>query len=190
VNDAGDESGDVMDLTTAARTLGVSRQRVHQLIRAGRLPASWTGSSWVLTRAAVSAYGERPKAAGGPGRRATSGTPEPVRRRKPPTTPVDEIGRTLAISAVAAQVEHVRAMLGDAQARPYVASTLRALWQTPLQPEELAMASGASGRTLTRLRAVCRALREVGLLAEAGDGRLVVDQERIAALARTTDREG
>lgn len=51
---------ELLTVAQAARALGVNRWRVHQLIRAGRLPAERLGSVLVVRRTDVLAYQPRP----------------------------------------------------------------------------------------------------------------------------------
>jgi excisionase family DNA binding protein len=50
---------DLLTLAQAAARLGISRQRLHGLIRAGRLPAERLGNAWVLKEADLAAYTPR-----------------------------------------------------------------------------------------------------------------------------------
>jgi len=47
---------DALSVTEVAARLGVSRQRVHQLVEAGRIPATRVGHSILLARSDVAAY--------------------------------------------------------------------------------------------------------------------------------------
>jgi excisionase family DNA binding protein len=49
------DDGALVSTTEAAELLGVSRQRVLQLVTSGQLPATKVGDTWVLPRAAVAA---------------------------------------------------------------------------------------------------------------------------------------
>lgn len=53
---AGESESDAVSVTEAAALLGVSRQRVHQLIGEQRIPATRIGHSYAIARADVSAY--------------------------------------------------------------------------------------------------------------------------------------
>lgn len=187
MNMTDDDASDVITISIAARILGVSRQRVHQLVREGRLAGTWTGSNWVLSRSAVTAYNAQIKGRGGPGRRVTTDAPQPVRRRKPPQEPADAIAEVLAQPRIAEQLERARMALSDPQARHYVGSTMRALWETAMRPEELAQLRSAGPRTLTRLRAVFRALHDADLLADTGDDRSVVNHGFLAGLSKSSE---
>jgi excisionase family DNA binding protein len=50
---------DLLTLAQAAHRLGVSRQRVHWLIQAGRLPAERLGHAWVIRAADLAVYAPR-----------------------------------------------------------------------------------------------------------------------------------
>ena len=56
---------DVVDAAEAATLLGVTRQHVVHLIKAGRLPGKRLTATWVTTREAVKAYARNRR---GPGR--------------------------------------------------------------------------------------------------------------------------
>lgn len=59
---------DLIGATEAARLLGVTRQRVQQLVDTGKLPAQLIGRSLVLSRATVQSYAS--VAEGGPSKPA------------------------------------------------------------------------------------------------------------------------
>ena len=48
-----------------AEILGVNRQRVNQLAKAGRIGRQIAGRYWVLTRAEIEAFKHQPKSKGG-----------------------------------------------------------------------------------------------------------------------------
>ena len=50
---------DLLTLAQAARRLGVSRQRLHALIQAGRLPAERLGHAWVIRAADLAVHAPR-----------------------------------------------------------------------------------------------------------------------------------
>ena len=49
----------------AAQILGVNRQRINQLAKAGRLGRQIAGRYWVFTRAEIEAFKNQPKSKGG-----------------------------------------------------------------------------------------------------------------------------
>ena len=49
----------------AAEILGVNRQRINQLAKAGRLGRQIAGRYWVFTRAEIEAFKNQPKSKGG-----------------------------------------------------------------------------------------------------------------------------
>jgi excisionase family DNA binding protein len=49
----------------AAKILGVNRQRINELARAGRIGRQVVGRYWVFTRAELEAYKAAPKSKGG-----------------------------------------------------------------------------------------------------------------------------
>jgi excisionase family DNA binding protein len=51
---------DLLTLAQAADRLGVSRQRLHALIQAGRLPAERLGHAWIIRAADLAAFTPRP----------------------------------------------------------------------------------------------------------------------------------
>ena len=52
-----------MSITEAAAVLGVSRQRVHAMVKAGILEAERIGSQWAVRKASVEARLEEGKSA-------------------------------------------------------------------------------------------------------------------------------
>ncbi|HEY0771870.1 MAG TPA: DUF87 domain-containing protein [Sphingobacteriaceae bacterium] len=93
----------------------------------------------------------------------------------------------LTIPAIAAKLKQAIAKVEPTAAR-YIPFVLRILWQATLTPHEIAEGRGTvSSRTMGRIQAASRALREVNLLVETGEGRLQVNQpeiERLRALAQ------
>jgi excisionase family DNA binding protein len=68
-----------MSTGEAARSLGVSPNRIRQLVSSGQLPASRIGRNWVIRRADVERYRSlpagakgRPRAVGKAGRRGVT----------------------------------------------------------------------------------------------------------------------
>ncbi|MBQ9002144.1 MAG: helix-turn-helix domain-containing protein [Eggerthellaceae bacterium] len=52
-NGADADGGDLVDVSEAAELLGVSRQRVHQLLQAGQLEGRKVGKTWYVYRHSV-----------------------------------------------------------------------------------------------------------------------------------------
>ncbi len=52
---------DLIGVTAGAQLLHLSRARLHQMVREGKLPATLVGGSYVLRRADVIALRHRPK---------------------------------------------------------------------------------------------------------------------------------
>lgn len=62
---------EIMTMVEAAEMLGLSRQRVQQLARDGRLQAvPWSGRSTALTRSSVEAFAAQPRLRGRPRKEA------------------------------------------------------------------------------------------------------------------------
>ena len=59
-------TGDWISVTDAAEILGLTRRRVHDIIKDGRLKPTRVGSVYLLLRADVVAFGKAPRSPGRP----------------------------------------------------------------------------------------------------------------------------
>lgn len=95
----------------------------------------------------------------------------------------DEVGRIMAVPAVAAKIEAAKSATSDGADR-YIPRLLRMCYNTSLSPEEIAEGQGTTGsKTLYRIRSAARALTGVRLLIEEPEGRLRVNQEELDRLS-------
>ncbi len=63
-------TGDWISVTDAAAILGLSRRRVHDIIKDGRLSPTKVGSVYLLLRSDVVAFAKLPRAPGRPAKPA------------------------------------------------------------------------------------------------------------------------
>lgn len=61
-------NGHLMTVAEASKRLGVTRARVCDFIRAGRLAATKFGKSWAIDRTSFDAFAAKKRATGYPGR--------------------------------------------------------------------------------------------------------------------------
>ena len=152
-----------------------------------RVPdADSTGQGQLLRRRSVSNS-----------RTAKSTIPTRRRAKRSATSPVlakgestDEVSQVMTLPAVAARLTKAEEAVGKSTV-PFVSRAFRLCFNAAFSPAEIAEGKGlVNAGNISRYRSACKALRDVDLFVEDGDGRFKVSQDEIARLRALAQRLG
>jgi hypothetical protein len=101
---------------------------------------------------------------------------------KAPTKPLDEIGKVLAIPAIAAKIAKAENMIADRWVKQMVPRVIRFCWNKTLTPADITEGLGKGKSFNKGIGQACRACENAGLMIGMPGGAFAVDMKYIKRL--------